>query len=90
MVTPAKRSDAKTSEKQIPRVRNALGTTGLLEPEGELVTGGVVAGLRVDVERRQTAGGAELDLDFAPAGVMNLVTRPISQNILVTQLHANF
>ena len=56
----------------------------------ELVAGGVVAGFGVDVEGRQALGGAELDFDFAPAGVMNFVARAISQNILVTQLHADF
>ena len=58
--------------------------------EDESVAGGVVAGFGVDVERRKAPWGAQLDLDFAPAGVMNFVTRPISQNILVSQLHANF
>ena len=55
-----------------------------------LVTGGVVAGFVKDAEGREAFGSAKLDLDFAPARVMRFVARMVSQNILVTQLHANF
>ena len=79
-------------KQQIPRAKDARGMTrvGIVEIDGLLVAGGVVAGLGVDVEGRESLGGAKLDFDFAPARVMNFVTRPISQNILVSQLHADF
>src|SRR5262245_5867368 len=53
------------------------------------VTWRVVTGFGEDVERREPLGSAQLDLDLAPPRVMRLVTRMVSQNILVTQLHAN-
>ena len=55
-----------------------------------LVAGGVVAGLIVDAEGRETFGSAQFDFDFAPASVVRFVTWMVSQYILVTQLHANF
>jgi hypothetical protein len=54
-----------------------------------LMAGGVVAGFVENVEGRETLGGAQLDLDFAPTGVVHFVAWMISQYILVTQLHAN-
>src|SRR5215469_12566985 len=56
----------------------------------ELVARGVIASFGEDVEGWKTFRGAKFDLDFAPAGVMRLVARMVSQNILITQLHANF
>src|SRR6202020_2692296 len=53
------------------------------------VTRRVVASLRVNVERREPLGCAQLDLDFSPACVMCLIAWPISQDILITQLHAD-
>src|ERR1700726_3524684 len=55
-----------------------------------LVARGVVASLRVYVERRQPLGCAQLDLDFSPPRIMCLIAWPISQDILVSQLHADF
>src|SRR5256885_13092752 len=37
----------------------------------------------------RSAGRAELNFDFSPAGVVCFVAWPISQNILISQLHAN-
>src|SRR5579864_2614781 len=55
-----------------------------------LVAWRVVTSLRVHVERRKPFRRAQLDLDFSPARIMCLIARPISQDILVSQLHANF
>src|SRR5258706_6877711 len=49
----------------------------------------VIACLRVRSQRRMSLGGAELDLDLAPARVARLVAWVVSQNILVAQLHAD-
>src|SRR5260370_28964321 len=54
------------------------------------VARGVVAGLRVHVERRKPLGCAQLDFDLSPARVMCLVAWPISHYILLFQLHADF
>src|SRR5438445_4736880 len=54
------------------------------------VAGGVVSGLRIDAKRRKPFGGAQLDLEFSPASVVSLVAWSISENILVSQLHADF
>src|SRR5262249_24084506 len=87
MRAPAKTREARTKKKQVPRcafraqertkfsARNDNVLTFVFGGK-ELVAGGVVAGLGVDVERREAARGAEFDLDFAPAGIMNFVTRP--------------
>src|SRR5262245_21247299 len=53
------------------------------------VTRRVVAGLGEHIKGREPLGGAQLDLDFAPARVVRPVAWMVSQNILVTQLHAN-
>src|SRR6266446_4412053 len=50
----------------------------------------VVARLRVHVEGRKPLGRTQLDLDFSPARVMRLIAWPISQDILISQLHADF
>src|SRR3981081_3374110 len=60
------------------------------ERDAESVAGSVVASLRVDVERRKPLGRTQLDLDFSPARIMRLIAWPISQDILVSQLHADF
>src|SRR5271165_6399022 len=54
-----------------------------------LVAGCVVAGLVVYRERWQAAGGAELDFNLAPARVVRFVAWMISQDILISQLHAD-
>src|SRR5208283_3075322 len=50
---------------------------------------GVVAGLGVDRERREAFWRAQFDLDFAPARIVNAVAWSVSQNILISQLHAD-
>src|SRR5258708_35506255 len=54
-----------------------------------LTAGRVIACLRVRSQRRKSLGGAELDLDLAPARVARLVAWVVSQNILVAQLHTD-
>src|SRR6267142_1906153 len=56
----------------------------------ELVAGGVVAGFVENGEWRKALGRAQLDFNFAPTSVVRFIAWMISQNILVTQLHANF
>ena len=74
------------AEKSTGKIACAAKTRNLLR----LVAWGVVAGFRVDAERREPFGRAKLDLDFAPASVVCFVAWMISQYILITQLHANF
>ena len=51
--------------------------------------GRVIAGSSVNVERREALGWAKLDLDFAPPRVVSVIARFVSQNILISQLHAD-
>jgi len=51
--------------------------------------GRVVAGPGVDVERRKALGRAQLDLDLAPARVVSVIARFVTQYILISQLHAD-
>src|ERR1700686_4594753 len=74
-----------TSAKNANKARKCGG-----EVNGFLVARGVVASLRVYVERRKPLGCAQLDLNFSPARIMCLIAWPISQDILVSQLHADF
>src|SRR5262245_36389323 len=69
--------------------RERAGSRNCTPLKGRLVAGSVIAGFGEYIEGRQALGSAQLDLDLAPARVMNLVARMVSQNILVTQLHAN-
>src|SRR5579864_1661855 len=55
-----------------------------------LMTGRVVARLGIDRERREASGCAQFDFDFAPARVVSSVAWVISNDILVSQLHADF
>src|SRR5580765_7757411 len=55
-----------------------------------LMAGSVVAGFGVNTKGREPFGCTQFDFDLAPACVMHFVARMVSQNILVTQLHANF
>ena len=57
---------------------------------GNLVTWRVVSGPCVNIERRQSSRSAQLDLDFAPTSIVGFVAWPVSKDILVSQLHANF
>jgi hypothetical protein len=54
-----------------------------------LQVGRIIACLRIDAERRESFRGAQLDLDFAPAGVVGLIAWVIPQDILVAQLHTD-
>src|SRR5208337_748583 len=49
----------------------------------------VVTGPGVNGKRRKALGWGQFDLDFAPPGVMDVVAWPVSQNILISQLHAD-
>src|SRR5215470_2570742 len=55
----------------------------------DLVAWRVIPGLCVHGEWRQPSGWAEFDFDFSPARVVGFVAWPVSQNILISQLHAN-
>ena len=59
-------------------------------PRDSSVTRSVVTGLRVDIKGRQSLWSAQLNLDFSPARIMCLIAWPISQDILVSQLHTDF
>src|SRR6266446_237942 len=72
--------------KETTRVRKAWRD----ERDARSVAGSVVARFRVHVEGRKPLGRAELDLDLSPARVMRLIAWTISQDILVSQLHADF
>src|SRR5258708_33880585 len=50
----------------------------------------VVSGLRISREGRESLGGAQLDLDFPPTRVMNVIAWFVSQYILIAHLHADF
>ena len=50
---------------------------------------GVIAGLGVDRKGREAFGRVELNLDFAPARVVDVIAWFVSQYILVAQLHAD-
>src|SRR5882757_5299608 len=54
------------------------------------VAGGVISGLGVHAERRKPLRRPQFDLKLAPARVVSLVTWSIAEDILVSQLHANF
>src|SRR5262249_55958399 len=53
------------------------------------VTRRVIASLGEHIEGRKALGSAQLDLDLAPTRIVRFIARMVSQNILVTQLHAN-
>src|SRR5262249_51999187 len=55
-----------------------------------LVAGGVISRLGKDGERRQSSGRANLDFELSPSRVVYLVAWSIAENILVSQLHADF
>ena len=55
---------------------------------GKLEDWRIVTSFCVDAERRKPLGGAPLDLDLAPSGIVRFITRVISKNILVAQLRA--
>src|SRR5690348_11539244 len=55
-----------------------------------LMAWGVIASLRVNVERRKPFWRAQLDLDLSPARIVCFVTWAISEDILISQLHADF
>src|SRR5262249_26702777 len=48
-----------------------------------------VSSFCVKGERGESPGGPGFDFDLSPPGVMCFVARPVSQNILIPQLHAN-
>ena len=79
---------ARTDEKELARTGLEAGRRQAGAPV-PLVGRGVVASLGVDRERRETLRRAELDLDFAPTGVVGVIARSVSEHILVTQLHAD-
>ncbi len=54
-----------------------------------LLVGGVVSGLGINVERRQTLGRGQLNLDFSPSAIVPGVARFVSQDILIAQLQSN-
>src|SRR4029077_1795276 len=85
--TWAKAAEAKTAVAQIIRHKaRREGKTG----RKNSVAGGVVAGLGIDAERRQSLGRAQFDFELAPARVVGLVAWSIAEDILVSQLHADF
>src|SRR5215470_12951907 len=55
-----------------------------------LVSRRVVAGAGENSERRKPFGRVKLDLDFSPFSIVFVLARMISDNILVSQLHADF
>src|SRR6266849_2074992 len=54
------------------------------------VAGGVVSGLGKDAERRKPLGCAQFDFELAPPRIVCLVAWSIAEDILVSQLHADF
>ncbi len=54
------------------------------------MAGGVISGLGIDAERRKSLRCAQFDLELAPASVVSLVAWSIAEDILVSQLHADF
>src|SRR2546421_5396158 len=59
-------------------------------PRDSSVARSVVAGFRVDIKGRQSLWSAQLDLNLSPARIMCFIAWPISQDILVSQLHTDF
>ena len=76
-----------TATRGAPGKERPLAAPG--EAEFRSVGRGVVTGLCVDGERRETFRRAEFDLDLAPASVVRAVAWSVSEYILVTQLHAD-
>src|SRR6202035_5838202 len=54
-----------------------------------LMTRAEVAALGIHSERRESLRGPELDFDLPPLAVMCALARPVPDNILVAQLHAD-
>src|SRR5487761_710 len=79
LMVPNKNTEARQ------KLRNARmeGNAMRLRPRG------VVSIARVYGERRQSSRRTQLDLDFAPFSVVFCVARPVTQNILISQLHAD-
>src|SRR5450432_2668746 len=50
----------------------------------------VVSRLGINAERRQSLRRAQLNLNFSPSRVVCFVAWPVSDDILVSQLHADF
>src|SRR5437016_11026479 len=87
MGTWAKAAEAKTAAAQIKRERPRREAKRRLNCS---VAGGVISGIGIDAEGRKPLGCAQLDLELAPARVVGLVAWSIAENILVSQLHADF
>ena len=83
----AKAAEAKTTAAQIKREKQR--SEGKRRRKSS-VAGGVISGLGIDAERRKSLGCAQLDLELAPARVVSLVAWSIAEDILVSQLHADF
>src|SRR5215472_13177114 len=78
---------ARTTNAQTSSETN-LATRG--NAERKSVAGCVISRLAVDGKRRESARCAQFDLDLAPARVVSFVAWSIAEDILVSQLHADF
>src|ERR1700674_402615 len=83
-------AEAENGEKTSAQSKPAKRKVRVIWIPSGLMAGGVVAGFCVDVERRQSFRRMHLDFNFAPTSIVRFITRPVSQNILIAQLHADF
>src|SRR5216684_4592295 len=86
----AKAGPAKTVAAQTRQTKRERARMKKLRRWKNSVAGGVIASLGIDAERRKPLGRAQLDLELAPASVVSLVAWSIAEDILISQLHADF
>src|SRR5277367_948814 len=55
-----------------------------------LMAGREISAPSVNRERRKAARRAKLELDLAPFTILGVIGRPVSDDILIAQLHAYF
>src|SRR5262249_23086614 len=88
-ICPAVENAPKARAPAISTHTHTLGKADRGEAQTALMAGRVIHSLRVKLERGKSLWRAQVDLDFSPARIMCFIAWPISQNILIPQLHAD-